>query len=237
MGSVQGDRCCESRKRGGAGTVEGLSKSPGAPTMLALLALPLLAVSARGQVEERNLLEDIIEDLERQHQYPDYQYSDQMYDAEPAPPARALHQDDLRAATRQGKQIKSSMLPAYCDPPNPCPLGYTAQDGCIEDFENNSEFSQKYQASHSLREPSCPLRRRREWATRSSGFATWGHHHHDQQRMERFVSSPRYFLSQQEERGWGNKNTSTSCSESRFNPNSSQPHFVIWKYITFYFRV
>merc|ERR1712110_974119 len=91
----------------------------------------------------------------------------------------------------------------------------TAQDGCIEDFENNSEFSQKYQASqncmcdtehmfacprqnsraegfpslgvslllrrtHSLREPSCPLRRRREWATRSSGFATWGHHRHDQ---------------------------------------------------------
>ena len=59
------------------------------PTMLALLALPLLAVSARGQVEEeekhfkpflgdqvedRSLLEDIIEDLERQHQYPDYQY-------------------------------------------------------------------------------------------------------------------------------------------------------------------
>merc|ERR1712037_73118 len=145
--SVQGDRCCESRKRGGAGLVEGLSKSPGAPTLLALLALPLLAVSARGQVEERNLLEDIIEDLERQHQYPDYQYSDQMYDAEPAPPARALHQDDLRAATRQGKQIKSSMLQAYCDPPIPCPLGYTAQDGCIEDFENNSEFSQKYQAS------------------------------------------------------------------------------------------
>ena len=27
----------------------------------------------------------------------------------------------------EGKQIKSSMLPAYCDPPNPCPLGYTAQ--------------------------------------------------------------------------------------------------------------
>jgi hypothetical protein len=39
------------------------------------------------------------------------------------------------------------MLPAYCDPPNPCPVGYTAQDGCIEDFENNSEFSQRYQAA------------------------------------------------------------------------------------------
>ena len=109
-----------------------------------------------------------------------------MYDAEPV--ARALHQDDLRAATRrksilfiylsswihcesfhiaEGKQIKSSMLPAYCDPPNPCPLGYTAQvssspilslfsnltysqDGCIEDFENNSEFSQKYQVCRFL---------------------------------------------------------------------------------------
>merc|ERR1711923_87923 len=141
-----------------AGTCRGTSKVPleglvrsqgpirGTSSMLALLALPLLAMSARGQVEDRSLLEDLIEDLE-QHQYPDYQqYNDQVYDGEPAP-ARALHQDDLRAATRQGRQIKSSMLPAYCDPPNPCPLGYTAQDGCIEDFENNSEFSQKYQAS------------------------------------------------------------------------------------------
>merc|ERR1712172_423190 len=141
---------------------QGLSKSPGAPTMLALLALPLLAVSARGQVEERNLLEDIIEDLERQHQYPDYQYSDQMYDAEPAPPARALHQDDLRAATRQGKQIKSSMLPAYCDPPNPCPLGYTAQDGRIEDSPSLvASPLQRKSRIHSPPGPSCPLQRRR----------------------------------------------------------------------------
>ncbi|XP_023326710.1 neuroendocrine protein 7B2 [Eurytemora carolleeae] len=42
---------------------------------------------------------------------------------------------------------KSSLLPAYCDPPNPCPLGYTAQDGCIEEFENKAEFSRHYQAS------------------------------------------------------------------------------------------
>merc|ERR1712203_704639 len=130
--------------------IEGLVRSQGpirgTSSMLALLALPLLAMSARGQVEDRSLLEDLIEDLE-QHQYPDYQhYNDQVYDGEPAP-VRALHQEDSRTATRQGKQIKSSMLPAYCDPPNPCPLGYTAQDGCIEDFENNSEFSQKYQAS------------------------------------------------------------------------------------------
>lgn len=38
------------------------------------------------------------------------------------------------------------VLPAYCDPPNPCPIGYTAKDGCIEDFENSSEFSRNYQA-------------------------------------------------------------------------------------------
>ena len=41
------------------------------------------------------------------------------------------------------------MLPAYCDPPNPCPIGYTAKDGCIslEDFENTSEFSRKVSVS------------------------------------------------------------------------------------------
>merc|ERR1712113_90429 len=45
-------------------------------------------------------------------------------------------------AISQGNQAhsSSSMLPAYCDPPNPCPLGYTAADGCIEDFENTSEL-------------------------------------------------------------------------------------------------
>jgi len=39
------------------------------------------------------------------------------------------------------------VLPAYCDPPNPCPLGYTKEDGCIEDFENTSDFSRNYQVS------------------------------------------------------------------------------------------
>ena len=49
-------------------------------------------------------------------------------------------------AVSQGNQAHAnSMLPAYCDPPNPCPLGYTAADGCIEDFENTSDFSRRYQ--------------------------------------------------------------------------------------------
>merc|ERR1719210_307398 len=48
--------------------------------------------------------------------------------------------------TQPGKSAAAAMLPAYCDPPNPCPPGYTSADGCIEDFENSSEFSRRYQA-------------------------------------------------------------------------------------------
>lgn len=45
------------------------------------------------------------------------------------------------------QQIKSdSVLPAYCEPPNPCPVGYAPKDGCLEDFENSAEFSRNYQA-------------------------------------------------------------------------------------------
>ena len=45
--------------------------------------------------------------------------------------------------------IKSdSILPAYCNPPNPCPRGYSAaQDGCTDDFVNSAPFSKEYQAS------------------------------------------------------------------------------------------
>jgi len=40
-----------------------------------------------------------------------------------------------------------AVLPAYCNPPNPCPLGFTADDGCLEEFENTATFSREYQAS------------------------------------------------------------------------------------------
>lgn len=39
-----------------------------------------------------------------------------------------------------------SVLPAYCNPPNPCPPGYTEEDGCIEEFTNTATFSRDYQA-------------------------------------------------------------------------------------------
>uniref|UniRef100_A0A915PWG6 Neuroendocrine protein 7B2 n=1 Tax=Setaria digitata TaxID=48799 RepID=A0A915PWG6_9BILA len=45
------------------------------------------------------------------------------------------------------EKVKSdNILPLYCEPPNPCPLGYTAADGCLEEFENSAEFSRNYQA-------------------------------------------------------------------------------------------
>lgn len=37
-------------------------------------------------------------------------------------------------------------VPSYCDPPNPCPIGFTADDGCLENFVNSASFSREYQA-------------------------------------------------------------------------------------------
>lgn len=39
-----------------------------------------------------------------------------------------------------------AILPAYCNPPNPCPIGYSAEDDCLEDFENSASFSRDYQS-------------------------------------------------------------------------------------------
>lgn len=45
-------------------------------------------------------------------------------------------------------QIKSEQtLPAYCNPPNPCPVGVEQQHGCLEEFENTAAFSRDYQAA------------------------------------------------------------------------------------------
>jgi len=51
-------------------------------------------------------------------------------------------------AMKNLQEVKTdAVLPAYCDPPNPCPVGYTAEDGCIEEFENTAAFSREYQAA------------------------------------------------------------------------------------------
>jgi hypothetical protein len=45
-------------------------------------------------------------------------------------------------------QVKTdASLPAYCNPPNPCPVGFTEDQGCTLDFENTASFSREYQAA------------------------------------------------------------------------------------------
>lgn len=49
---------------------------------------------------------------------------------------------------KNGQAIKTdAVLPAYCNPPNPCPKGYTAADSCLEDFTNTAAFSRDYQVA------------------------------------------------------------------------------------------
>ncbi|KAG8309162.1 Neuroendocrine protein 7B2 [Homalodisca vitripennis] len=51
-------------------------------------------------------------------------------------------------AVQNQKQVKTdAALPAYCNPPNPCPIGYNAEDGCLEEFENTAAFSREYQSA------------------------------------------------------------------------------------------
>ncbi|XP_034943982.1 uncharacterized protein 7B2 [Chelonus insularis] len=46
------------------------------------------------------------------------------------------------------KEEKSeNTLPAYCTPPNPCPIGYTSENSCLEEFENTAAFSRDYQSA------------------------------------------------------------------------------------------
>lgn len=45
-------------------------------------------------------------------------------------------------------QVKTdASLPAYCNPPNPCPVGVGEEQGCLDEFENTASFSREYQAS------------------------------------------------------------------------------------------
>lgn len=51
-------------------------------------------------------------------------------------------------SVKNGQTVKTdAVLPAYCNPPNPCPIGYTAADGCLEEFDNTATFSRNYQSA------------------------------------------------------------------------------------------
>nr|KAG5711887.1 hypothetical protein BaRGS_026328 [Batillaria attramentaria] len=50
------------------------------------------------------------------------------------------------------KQVKTDKpLPAYCNPPNPCPIGKTEADNCVENFENSMENNKRL-----LKQQDCP---------------------------------------------------------------------------------
>ncbi|NP_001191628.1 7B2 precursor [Aplysia californica] len=50
------------------------------------------------------------------------------------------------------KQVKSDkQLPEYCNPPNPCPVGKTAKDNCVENFDNSAENNERL-----LSQQDCP---------------------------------------------------------------------------------
>jgi len=88
------------------------------------------------------------------HDYPDYDSLSDTLSAPTRSDSSLMNADVPKTSTgsasgesqdNQGFRT-NTMLPAYCDPPNPCPIGYTTADGCIEDFENSSEFSRGYQS-------------------------------------------------------------------------------------------
>jgi len=93
-------------------------------------------------------------DLGLMDQYPDQDLDtmDAIYSPQQQQPPHQAAQPQAQKPKEQAQgksRMKGGVLPAYCDPPNPCPAGYTAEDGCIqmEEFENKAEFSRKYQAS------------------------------------------------------------------------------------------
>ncbi|XP_048258896.1 uncharacterized protein LOC124118403 [Haliotis rufescens] len=46
-----------------------------------------------------------------------------------------------------GKAKTDKPLPAYCNPPNPCPIGYNARDNnCVEHFNNTADYNRELMA-------------------------------------------------------------------------------------------
>merc|ERR1711913_19944 len=114
-----------------------------------ILSLHTINVLVSGESQGNLFLGNIIEDLaNNMKEYGDLDYGQVMdhYAGD-----QEDHHQPQKSQQGAAKRLKGGVLPAYCDPPNPCPKGYTAEDGCIEmdQFENKAEFSRKYQAAQS----------------------------------------------------------------------------------------
>uniref|UniRef100_A0A672RG63 Neuroendocrine protein 7B2 n=1 Tax=Sinocyclocheilus grahami TaxID=75366 RepID=A0A672RG63_SINGR len=53
----------------------------------------------------------------------------------------------------------------YPDPPNPCPLGKTAADGCLENSPDTAEFSREFQKHQHLFDPEHDYPALAKWST------------------------------------------------------------------------
>ncbi|XP_057883289.1 neuroendocrine protein 7B2 isoform X1 [Ammospiza nelsoni] len=51
----------------------------------------------------------------------------------------------------------------YPDPPNPCPIGKTVDDGCLENTPDTAEFSREYQLHQHLFDPEHDYPNRGKW--------------------------------------------------------------------------
>merc|ERR1712010_354907 len=135
------------------GRMRAMSPSLGASSVTILVAvLGISTASVKADFLDRNFLDNLFSFSGSQsadyHSYDDVQQYSQYDTSEKQEDADT---EEIKKPVKDigGKHVKGGVLPAYCDPPNPCPKGYTAEDGCIEveEFENRAEFSRKYQAS------------------------------------------------------------------------------------------
>lgn len=84
------------------------------------------------------------------------------------------------------QEVKSdNSLPAYCNPPNPCPVGYQGVEGCLEEFENTASFSRRYQA---LQNCMCDTEHMFDCPSHSNPFIDDGEmEHYNDLNIHRFV--------------------------------------------------
>ncbi|KAK0074689.1 hypothetical protein PV325_007943 [Microctonus aethiopoides] len=57
------------------------------------------------------------------------------------------HKIELAGHKGIKEEKNKNPLPAYCTPPNPCPIGYTSENNCLETFENTAAFSRDFQGA------------------------------------------------------------------------------------------
>ncbi|XP_040575715.1 uncharacterized protein [Lepeophtheirus salmonis] len=132
--------------------------------VLFMLFYSLIGLSLGSNIDYENLYENLsTEELKNLIKEIDYMEDevnpDDYYDEWTLPKINTRSDEDKDYATkaealslknpsiRGNNQGNKAVLPAYCDPPNPCPIGYTSNDGCIDDFENSSDYSRNFQST------------------------------------------------------------------------------------------